>query len=67
MEIQRKKTENSEEFSLSYEERLENYIKMLTVDHIDRDLNNISPENLRTGCPNAHGSKTMKYKDYMPK
>ena len=59
--------ENSEEFSLSYEERLENYEKMLTVDHVDRDLNNISPENLRTGCPNAHGSKTMKYKDYMPK
>tara|TARA_Y100001973_G_scaffold69245_1_gene101030 strand:+ start:2041 stop:3852 length:1812 start_codon:yes stop_codon:yes gene_type:complete len=57
----------SEEFDLSEEERLINYKKGLQVDHVDRDLNNLDPENLKTYCPNAHSGKTMKYQDYMPK
>jgi len=57
----------SEEFPLSEEDRLVNYIKGLQVDHVDRNLNNIVPENLKTYCPNAHSGKTMKYEDYMPK
>ena len=57
----------SEEFTLSEEERLVNYKKGLQVDHVDRNLNNLAPENLKTYCPNAHSGKTMKYKDYMPK
>ena len=57
----------SEEFPLSEEDRLVNYIKGLEVDHVDRNLNNITLENLKTYCPNAHSGKTMKYKDYMPK
>ena len=57
----------SEEFPLSEEDRLVNYIKGLQVDHVDRNLNNIDPENLKTYCPNAHSGKTMKYEDYMPK
>ena len=56
----------SEEFSLSEEERLVNYKKGLQVDHVDRNLNNLAPENLKTYCPNAHSGKTMKYEDYMP-
>jgi len=59
--------ENSEEFSLSYEERLENYEKGLQIDHVDRNLENLAPENLKTYCPNAHSGKTMKYEDYIPK
>ena len=46
---------------------LENYKKGLQVDHVDRNLNNLDPENLKTYCPNAHSGKTMKYEDYMPK
>ena len=57
----------SEEFDLSEEERLVNYKKFLQVDHVDRNLNNLAPENLKTYCPNAHSGKTMKYEDYMPK
>ena len=57
----------SEEFPLSEEERLEIYIKGLEVDHVDRNLDNLDPENLKTYCPNAHSGKTMKYEDYMPK
>jgi hypothetical protein len=57
----------SEEFPLSEEERLVNYIKGLQVDHVDRNLDNLDPENLKTYCPNAHSGKTMKYEDYMPK
>ena len=57
----------SEEFPLSEEERLVNYKKGLQVDHVDRNLNNLAPENLKTYCPNAHSGKTMKYEDYMPK
>ena len=57
----------SEEFDLSEEERLVNYKKGLQVDHVDRNLNNLAPENLKTYCPNAHSGKTMKYEDYMPK
>jgi len=57
----------SEEFPLSEEDRLVNYKKGLQVDHVDRNLNNLAPENLKTYCPNAHSGKTMKYKDYMPK
>lgn len=57
----------SEEFDLSEEERLVNYKKGLHVDHVDRNLNNLAPENLKTYCPNAHSGKTMKYEDYMPK
>ena len=44
-----------------------NYKKSLQVDHVDRNLNNLAPENLKTYCPNAHSGKTMKYEDYMPK
>jgi hypothetical protein len=58
---------SSEEFPLSEEERLVNYKKGLQVDHVDRNLNNLAPENLKTYCPNAHSGKTMKYEDYMPK
>ena len=57
----------SEEFPLSEEERLVNYKKGLQVDHVDRNLNNLAPENLKTYCPNAHSGKTMKYEDYMLK
>jgi len=57
----------SEEFSLSEEERLVNYKKGLQVDHVDRNLDNLDLENLKTYCPNAHSGKTMKYEDYMPK
>jgi len=57
----------SEEFPLSEEERLVNYIKGLQVDHVDRNLDNLDLENLKTYCPNAHSGKTMKYEDYMPK
>ena len=57
----------SEEFPLSEEERLINYKKGLQVDHVDRNLDNLDPENLKTYCPNAHSGKTMKYEDYMPK
>jgi hypothetical protein len=57
----------SEEYDLSEEDRLVNYKKGLQVDHVDRDLDNLDPENLKTYCPNAHSGKTMKYEDYMPK
>ena len=57
----------SEEFDLTEEERLVNYKKGLQVDHVDRNLDNLDPENLKTYCPNAHSGKTMKYEDYMPK
>jgi hypothetical protein len=57
----------SEEFDLTEEERLVNYKKGLHVDHVDRNLDNLDPENLKTYCPNAHSGKTMKYEDYMPK
>jgi len=57
----------SEEFPLSEEDRLVNYIKGLQVDHVDRNLENLAPENLKTYCPNAHSGKTMKYEDYIPK
>ena len=58
---------DSEEFDLTEEERLVNYKKGLHVDHVDRNLDNLDPENLKTYCPNAHSGKTMKYEDYMPK
>lgn len=57
----------SEEFPLSEEERLINYKKGLQVDHVDRNLDNLDPENLKTYCPNAHSGKTMKYEDYLNK
>jgi hypothetical protein len=57
----------SEEFDLTEEERLVNYKKGLQVDHVDRNLDNLDPENLKTYCPNAHSGKTMKYEDYMSK
>lgn len=57
----------SDEFPLPEKERLDNYKKGLQVDHVDRNLNNLDPTNLKTYCPNAHSSKTMRCKDYIPK
>ena len=56
----------AEEFQLSEEERLVNYKKFLQVDHVDCNLDNLDPKNLKTYCSNAHSSKTMIHEDYMP-
>ena len=41
------------------------YQKILQVDHIDGDRENMAPENLITLCPNRHSIKTMNNKDYL--
>ena len=43
------------------------YQKILQVDHIDGDRENMSPENLITLCPNRHSIKTMNNEDYLNK
>jgi len=41
------------------------YQKILQVDHIDGDRENMASENLITLCPNRHSIKTMNNKDYL--
>ena len=55
--------ENSTKGSKSIRELA--YQKILQVDHIDGDRDNMAPENLITLCPNRHRIKTMNNEDYL--
>lgn len=43
------------------------YQKILQVDHIDGDRENMAPENLVTLCPNRHSIKTINNEDFLNK
>ena len=49
----------------SKSERELNYQRILEVDHIDGDRENMDIENLITYCPNRHSIKTMSNEDYL--